>query len=1002
MEAIWRIEMLGTLRASHGETSTSKFRTRRVALLLAQLAFYRTRLHFRDEIGETLWPDSDPEAIRRNLRQALFSLRHVLEPPHLPAGSILQVQQSRLRLNPDLVTTDVVEFERAIDEARKMVSIQPLLRAVDLYKGELLPGFEDDWIVQERIRLEDLYVYALRHLIDHYRAEGNVAETVHFLELAIQHDPLGEEWRVELIQEFLGSGRPESAVQQYEDLARRLGELEYEPGEAAQELLKKAKSNPSRDVVPIARQESVSSEAVQRVVRLPVQVTRFCGRQEEINLVTTQLTRPQAQLTSLIGPAGTGKTRLSIEVGRRLAEVGDWNIWFVPLADLTDGSLILDAILETLRARRSTEQDPYQQLREALHGHDRNLIILDNLEHIVDQAAPHIADLLSRIGKVQLLVTSRQPLRLTVEHLIPVPPLAIPFARDHLPAIDQDELKRLAEFSSVQLFVDRCQAIRPDFQLTVNNSRAISSICAQLEGIPLAIELAAGLSGSFSPSQLALHLQKRLTALTSRRRDMPARHRSLRAAIDYSYETLSSELQALFAALSVFRSGFTVHAAYEVCFRDRYGAGSYDDCLEMLMELQERSLIQVDVVYEEDPDQRFRMLESFRQYAEERLAPYAQRELRARHAEYYRTHPPRPQGVPTAEERTRRHLWIAREFDNYIAALDFYLDEDQLEPAIELLGMPLATWSSRGPRMMERGYIRQIADRAAHREVEPNARILLQRMLGTTYIRSSEYAAAYRVCEVALKVAQDNNLTEQIGICHLSLATCSGYLGNLDDCLRFCQRVLEIIPESNIVLHERAHHGIGAVYWGKGMAEEAEVAFRKAAELSIITHGGEPDTLILYNLARVCLDDGRLDEALTRLGEAMRICQRLRDEFSMATCLSLVSRYHWLKGDLNSALSIGREALVKHRETDFLHWSLLGIFQQALILVDLGEWEAASILLAATQGIGKPARVPDQRDHDAAIEKLKAEFPATNFERAWARGLTMGAEEAFRLALKFK
>jgi len=1021
VEPVWRIEMLGTLRVSREESSVGRFRTRRVALLLAHLAVYRTRLHFRDEIGELLWPESEPETIRRNLRQALFSLRHVLEPPPLPPGSILQVQQSRLRLNPDLVATDVADFDRAVAEARKggPGAIKALHRAIDLYKGDLLPGFDEDWIIQERIRLEDLYVFALRQLVEHSRKAGDSGETIQYLHLALAKEPLNEEWHLALMREYIDSGRPQSAIKQFDELTAVLQEhLACDPSEEAYELRERAQSGPrvtpARVLDPTpepAPSIEEASEELPKVIRLPVQITRFCGRQEEIEFTLDHLLRRHARLTTLVGPAGTGKTRLSIEVGRRLGDSGEWNVWFVPLADLADGALVLDAILDTLRARRSTEQDPLDQLRGSLHGRDQNLIILDNLEHIIEEATPYIAQIVERVPNLQLLVTSRQTLRLAAEHQIAIPPLPIPFASDHAPMADREELARLAEFSSIQLFVDRCQAIRPDFQLTLSNSRAVSNICAQLEGIPLAIELAAGLSGSFAPSQLAFHLQKRLTALTSRRRDMPIRHRSLRAAIDYSFDTLTPDLQRLFAGLSVFRSGFTVEAAYEVCYRDRFEVGEsgaalrrypHDGCLDMLMELQERSLIRSEGSDDNLPELRFRMLETFRQYAEEHLAVEEFGELRKRQAEFFRTHPAKPDYTPTTEERTRRHLWITREFDNYIAALDYYLEQDQVEPCIELLGTLLTTWTSRGPRSIERGYIRQIADRASTRQVEPNARILLLRMLGTTFIRSSEYWAAYRVCQTALKVAEENNLPEQIAVCHLALATCSGYLGNLDDCLVFSERVLEILPEDSVGLRERAYLGIGAVRWGRGESEAAEAAFMQASEHSARTRGGEPDTLILYNLARVCLDDGRLDEAMSRLGEAMRICRRMHDEFGLATCLSLVSRYHWLKGSLSAAIATGHEALLKHRETDFLHWSLLGIFQQALILVDMKEWETSTILLAATQGIGKPARVPDERDHVAAIAKIKANVSPGQFERAWARGLAMGAEEAFRIALQYK
>ena len=169
--------------------------------------------------------------------------------------------------------------------------------------------------------------------------------------------------------------------------------------------------------------------------------------------------------------------------------------------------------------------------------------------------------------------------------------------------------------------------------------------------------------------------------------------------------------------------------------------------------------------------------------------------------------------------------------------------------------------------------------------------------------------------------------------------------------------------------------------------------------LFCFARGGEPDFFILCNLARVAMDGGRYDEAMTLLGTAMQACRRVHDEFGLAVCLSLVGRYYWLRGQLAAALANGREALLRFRETDFLHFSLIGIFQQSLAIVDCEHWEMGATLLAATEGIGKPARKPDFRNHLDALEKIRGHVPVPAFERAWARGLAMGVEEAFGLAL---
>lgn len=1015
--------MLGTLRVTGNDSVVTRFRTRRVALLLAYLAFFRNRLHFRDEVGEMLWPEQDGEVIRRNLRQALTSLRHVVEPPPIQAGSILLVPQAGLQFNPDLVSTDVADFEQAIAEARRKPTLAeqaaPLRRAIELYNGELLPGYHEDWISRERLRLDDLFVFALRRLIEYSAQVQAPEDAIQYLRIALEREPYNEEWHVALMRQYLETDRPSAALQQYNELREQLDEnLGADPGPEADKLLEIAQDRIARNITapprPIVVEtpeappfaEPLQDEPPVRIARLPVMLTRFCGRTDEIEYTLGHLLRRNARLTSLIGPAGTGKTRLSVEVGHRLAETGDWNVWFVPLADLSNGTMVLDAVLDALKVRKSHPSDPIDQLREAVRDHENNLLILDNLEHIVEEATPIIAEIVQRVPNLRLLVTSRHVLKLEAEHQISLSPLPFPIENLAMNPVERDELAQLATYPSIQLFIDRCQTVRPDFQLTLNNARAVATICAKLEGVPLAIELAAGLSSSFAPAQMVLHLQKRLTSLASRRRDMPARHRTLRAAIDYSYDTLNPDLRRFFAALAVFRGGFSVDAAYEVCYREFIEAPTagrrqpQEHCLDLILGLQERSLLRSED--SEETELRFRMLESFREYAEEHLSDDDFRSLRRRHADYYQARPPRVDYPLSAEERTLRHLWIEGEFDNYIAALGCRFDAGEFGQCIGLLSTLSTTWTSRGPRVIERSFIRQIADRSETRTIDPSAQIMLLRMLGTTYIRSLEYGAAYRVCEKALEIAIANDLQEGIAICHAALSTCSGYLGNLDECLMRSQMALEAAPKDSWMLIARAHLGIGAVHWGRAEFVVAESEYRLAAEFSARANGGEPDTHILNNLARVCLDTGRYDEAMTRLGESRRICRRIHDEFGMASCLTLIARYHWLKGNLNGAIATSHEALLRYRESDFSHFSLVGIFQHALILADTGEWESAAILLAATQGIGKTARLPDDRDHEAAVVKIREKCSSACFERAWAKGLGMDTDEAFRVALRFK
>jgi predicted ATPase/DNA-binding SARP family transcriptional activator len=1006
----WRIQMFGPLRLVGEGGVVTRFRTRRVALLLAQLALFRNREHYRDEVGDRLWPEVDDAVLRRNLRQALSSLRHVLEPPPVGFGTVLQAEQERLRLNPDLVSTDVAEFEAAVANARRSggdAQRRELTRAVSLYTGDLLIDFQEDWILQERLRLEDLYLFSLRGLVEHCRAAGDLDEAIRYLEIAVEREPYSEDAAIRLMSAQMEAGRASDAVREFDRLRHELGEhFGEEPGSAARAIWQKAKAlNATGTAARVSREPSEEPEPAlpqplppqppqsQQTVSLPVQLTRLCGREEEIDRTVDHFVRRKAALVTIVGPAGMGKTRLSVEAARRLAETHPWNVRFLGLADLVSGPMVMDAVLDAFNARRSGRPDPLERLQEAVGAEGNELLVLDNAEHLIEDVAEIASQLMARVSGLKLLVTSRQPLRLAGEHLVGLHPLPVPNMGTGSQHVTAEEVAELARSAGVQLFVDRCQMVRPDFQLTTRNARAVAAICARLDGMPLAIELAAGLSGSFSPAQMAVQLQSRLTQIASRRRDLPHRHRSLRAAIDYSVETLPHHLQLLFAQLSVFRGGFTPEAAAAVCSVD-------GDIASDLWELTERSLLRVESS-DDDPDLRYRLFESFREYGEEQLDSEDLVALRYRHAAYYQSLPS-ALGTPSSfEERTMWHHRMETEFDNFIAALNFRYVSDDFEACIALLGGLSGTWSSRGPRTIERSFIRRLAENASGESIAPEARILLLRMLGTTYIRTAEYASAYEACRAALAAAEAAQMPNQVVICKLGMATCAGYLGNLEECLELGEWALKVLPEEDLVLRGRAWLGVGAVRWGQGRIPEAQTAFFAAAQLSARARGGEADVLILNNLARVSLDLGHFEEAMVRLGEVMRICERLNDEFGRAISLSLVGRYHWLRGQVAAALANGKEAILKFREMDFLHYSLVSIFQHALAVVDSGEWEAGASLLAATHGIGKQARLPDLQDHDRAVASIRKHLSESAFERAWARGLAMSTEEAFRLALKF-
>jgi predicted ATPase/DNA-binding SARP family transcriptional activator len=593
-----------------------------------------------------------------------------MEPPGDAAGSVFVTEgRTHLHLNREAVVTDVALFEAALAAAarsKEAAARDALVTALGWYTGPLLPGYYEPWALSERDRLSEAQVRALLDLSLLWEQAGEGADWDQALDCArraVSSDPLREESHARVIRLLMRSGQGAAARRQFEELSRLLREhYDSEPEPETRALLDTKATAPvkapatattttrdtaatvpaSAPVVPIApapAQASVDSvgpedsvESVGLFHHFPLTLTRFFGREAEMAALRAQLVEGETEgqtgdtrLVTITGPGGSGKTRFAVETARSLGRHFPGGIWFVPLVDVREAERLPEALAAALgTGEAGSGSGPLREVLEALSSaasRGRCLLVLDNFEQLAETGASVVAALLHQVPGLHCLVTSRQRLRIEGEREFALVPLPTP----EYPGTPE----RLVEFASVALFVSRAQGARADFQLTGRNAAAVAGLCSRLEGMPLAIELAAAWMSVLSPSQMLERLARRLglldvQVLVSRRRDVSPRHRTLRAAIESSVSLLSEPVRGFFASLSVFRGGWTLAAAEQVC-----GEPGEPMALEYLTELADHSLIvrvgeEVNAAadrhgsgYSDEVTLRFRMLETLREYAEE-------------------------------------------------------------------------------------------------------------------------------------------------------------------------------------------------------------------------------------------------------------------------------------------------------------------------------------------------------------------------------------------------
>jgi predicted ATPase/DNA-binding SARP family transcriptional activator len=667
--------ILGPLEVLEGDRQVRVGGVRECALL-AILLIRAGEVVSADRLIDGLWGSDLPANPANALQVVVSRVRRALEASHGPDQHGSEQHRERVvtrkpgyLLDVDPEELDARRFGRLVEEARQLAPADQSRRssllgeALRLWRGPALAEFAlEDFAREEVARLEEARLQAVELRVEAELALGRHAELVGELTALVAGDRLRERLLGQLMLALYRSGRQGEALRVFQEGRRALvDELGVEPGPQLQELHR-------RILLQAPSLASASQAAAAPAGNLPATVTSFVGRHTELHDARKLLAR--SRLLTLTGAGGCGKTRLALEAAHTLLGSFPDGVWLAELEAVADPALVPQSLAAAMGIREGSSlgvggENPkplMDKLIDYLRGKEL-LLVLDNCEHLIESCAQLVESVLRAAPRVRILATSREHLGVNGEVLLPVPPLGVPSPRDVSP-------EQLDRSDAARLFLDRATAVQPAFALDADTAPAVGHICRRLDGIPLAIELAAARVRMLPPREIAARLDDRLSLLTSASRRALPRHQTLQAAVDWSYGLLSGPERELFARLSVFAGGFTLEAAEGVCADED---AEQTEVLELLSRLVDQSL----VVPGAGRQARFRMLETLRRYAAARLTQSAAAErLHRRHAEYFLQLAERAEPLLRGPEQA---VWLRRleaDHDNLSAAIDWALRED--------------------------------------------------------------------------------------------------------------------------------------------------------------------------------------------------------------------------------------------------------------------------------------------------------------------------------------
>jgi predicted ATPase/DNA-binding SARP family transcriptional activator len=937
----------------------------------------------RDRLIEELWAGRPPSTAAKVLQTYVSQLRRAF------GRDVIRTLSSAYELATDAESFDLLRFEQLVGSARAEAAVEAnrmLREALSLWRAQPLAEFAyEPWAQSEIARLEEHRLEAVQQRIETDLALGASAELVGELQLLVAQHPLRERLLAQLMLALYRSGRQADALATYRDARRSLVEtLGIEPTLALRQLERLILDQDQ--ALDLAAADLPPDGAGHAAPRLASRSSSFVGRTRELGEIRAVLSRGDVRLLTLTGAAGSGKTRLALEAigGSESRAAG---VVIVELGRVSDAGLVARTTADELGVKERPGRSAGEALLEYL-GDRRVLLLLDNFEHVLE-AASFLRELLAGAPGVTLLVTSRAPLGVPEEYVYPVPALGLPdrTQRPSLPGLD--------EIEAIRLFVDRARAARPDFELTEKNAESVSELCIRLDGLPLALELAAARCNLLSPDAMLKRLGSRLDLLRATPGSgFAERQWTLRAAIEWSYDLLQAEQQQLFTSLAVFVGGFTLAAAEHVADQPHL------DILEGVEALLRNNLLAAQHARGDEP--RLGMLETIREFALERLVERGGEAVRRRHAAFY---------LVLAEEAEQGLLgpqqreWLDRldaERDNVRAALTWTMDTGEADVGLRI---GAALWRYSQLRSLNNELRQRLQGLLALPSGSPSTRAKAQTMLAALALNQGDRETALWMLEESLSVHRREGDAAMVANALGLLGWAALGAGETDSALSLTLEAHEAASGgASPYLESASLWQVGVCLAVRGEFDDAERTIEEAIDLARRLGNARSVGGSKKSLAGIALLRG--DRAMARrlFEESLDIHRSLGDAQGVSHSLSHLAFLALEAGDLEGSRDLVSEALAIERERDPDLWCANALEISARIAAMDGEptfalrLYAHAALLRESVGVRLHYELgwPDSTSH---VSDLRAQVGEATFEEEWARGRAMSIIESIDQAI---